>query len=269
MERIKKAMDKARASAMVAARSSEIGVVPGSLPPDRTRISRSDVKVVTLDPISLERHRIIAGNKDDPRTASFDMLRTHVLQKMRESGFRTLAVTSPMPDCGKTTIAINLALSAAQLTEMAVLLGDLDLRRPKIGDYLGLDMDHGLSAYLEGSVPLEGALVDPRIGHLLILPNGKAFPNAAEILTSAEIKSLVEDLKSDDKDRVTIFDLPPMLPTDDAIAFLPQVDCVLLVVEDGATKKPELGEALRLLKGTTLLGVVLNKSDANARPAYY
>jgi hypothetical protein len=88
------------------------------------------------------------------------------------------------------------------------------------------------------------------------------------MLSTPEMRSLIKDLQFDENNRVIIFDLPPILSTDDTIAFLPQVDCVLLVVADGLTKKPELRESLRLLEGSTLLGVVLNKSDVDHRPYY-
>ncbi len=234
----------------------------------RYGISTIDVETTTLDPLCLERHRIIAGDKDDPRTTSFDMLRTHVIWEMRERGFRTLAITSPMPECGKTTVAINLALSMAQQTAPEVLLADLDLRRPKIGHYLGLHTNHDLSDFLERSLSLEAVLVSPGIPRLLILPNAKVYRNAAEMLTAPKMRSLVEVLKSDAADRISIFDLPPILPTDDTIGFLPQVDCVILVVADGSTRKPELEESLRLLRGTNVLGVVLNKSNVPLRHYY-
>jgi len=269
MERIKKALEKARSDPLAwSAHKESDAAMQRFTQRNAPAVSSTPATVVPIDPVSLERHRIIAGSKEDPRAAYFDILRTQVLQEMRKNGFRTLALTSPMPACGKTTIAVNLALSIAKLAEPTILLGDLDLRRPKIGEYLGLRTDHGLSDFLEGRVALEGVLVDPGIARLLVLPNTKVYRNAAEMLTTPAMKSLVEALKSDDTARVNLFDLPPMLPTDDTIAFLPQVDCVLLVVEDGSTKKSELEETLRLLDRTALLGVVLNKSDMIPR-AYY
>jgi len=268
MERIKRAMEKARASAN--ARAKYLDINPTSPLPavEVNRLPSSDIKRIPVDVKQLERHRIIAGNKEDPRTASFDLLRTQVLREMRNKGYRTFAVTSPTPECGKTTVAINLALSIAQLTEPSVLLGDLDFRRPKISEYLGISATADLSNVILDGLPLEKALIDPGIPHLLLLPNTKAYPNAAEMLTSTKMKSLVETLRTDETSRVNIFDLPPMLSVDDTIAFLPQVDCVLIVVADGSTKKPEIEETLRLLADAPLLGVVLNKSDANPRPYY-
>jgi Mrp family chromosome partitioning ATPase len=268
MERIRRAIEKARANAGEQSGFADRQRTSGHVRPGGKGLAFSAIQVMPVDPVSLERHRIIAGNKNDPLTASFDMLRTQVLKSMRENGYRTLAVTSPMPGCGKTTVAINLALSVVQQTAPNVFLGDFDLRRPKIGEYLGLNPEHDFSDFLEGRVSLEGVLIDPGIPRLLVLPNKKAYRNAAEMLTAPEIRSLIDVLGADDGERVNILDLPPMLPTDDTIAFLPQVDCVLLVVADGSTKKPELEETLRFLKDANLLGVVLNKSNVGLRPYY-
>jgi len=263
-------MEKARGGAAGTARPLDIEPVRQLMQPTSMGIMSSQAQVRKVDPRSLERHRIIADNKDDPRTGSFDLLRTQVLREMRKNGARTLVVTSPNPGCGKTTVAINLALSIAQLSDPGVLLGDLDFRRPKVAEYLGVRPEKDLSDYVAGSGALEEVLLNPGIPYLRVLPNTKAQRNAAELLTSPRMQALVETLKTDEKGPVSIFDLPPMLSTDDTIAFLPQADAILLVVADGATKKPELEESLRLLEGAPLLGVVLNKSDASLKPyAYY
>jgi Mrp family chromosome partitioning ATPase len=188
---------------------------------------------------------------------------------MADKNCRILGVTSPMPRCGKTTVAINLAISVAQLTAPLVLLGDLDLRRPKVGEYLGLRPQHGFSDYLEGRIPVEAALVNPGVPRLLVLPNKKPCRDAAEMLASPAMESLSDLLRSEDGDRVNILDLPPMLPTDETITVLPRVDCVLLVVEEGATSTQEVEDTLRLLDRTPLVGVVLNKYDTTRQHAYY
>ena len=70
-------------------------------------------------------------------------------------------------------------------------------------------------------------------------------------------------------DRLVLFDLPPMLALDDAIAFKPYTDAMLMVAENGATKKEDLQRSLEMLKGTPLLGTVLNKSEAPAKYGSY
>ena len=272
MERLKRALEKARVNAGRPKGPPDASPLPLA-PQTTTAVGSRGVlaeraRAVAVDPMNLERHRIVAGNKEDLRTASFDLLRTQVLREMRNNGYRTLAVTSPVAQCGKTTLAINLALSIASRTDPSVLLGDFDFRRPKIAEYLGIRPDRDLSDYLSGDALLEEVLVDPGIPNLLLLPNLKARRGAAEALTSPHMRSLMEALKTADMERVYVLDLPPMLPTDDTMSFLPYVDAVLMVVADGSTKKPDLDESLRLLTGAPLLGVVLNKSDAKLRSYY-
>src|SRR5690242_9058468 len=79
----------------------------------------------------LEAKRIIAHDPGDPRTRSFDLLRTQTLQAMTANGWRLLAVTSPTAGCGKTFTAINLALSIARQPDSSVLLMDMDLQKPQ------------------------------------------------------------------------------------------------------------------------------------------
>jgi hypothetical protein len=88
-------------------------------------------KVVPLRAEHLERHRIVAYNKNSNMNWAFDLLRTQVLQTMEENGWRTLAITSPTPAAGKTVLAINLAMSIAHHTNKTALLVDFDLRRPR------------------------------------------------------------------------------------------------------------------------------------------
>lgn len=224
-------------------------------------IKYKQTRIVHLDPQHLEKNRIISFSKSDARTVSFDRLRTQVLRTMRDFGWRTLAITSPTAHCGKTTVALNLALSIAHQTEQTVVLADFDLRDPQIADYLGLPESPSLVDYLNGDVSLSDVFVNPGIPRLTLLPNHKAVLNAAETLMTRKMSDLVSDIRNRYESRMVIFDLPPLLTTDDALAFLPQVDCVLLVVANGESTKSEVKEALNLLQNTEVLGSVLNKAE--------
>lgn len=224
-------------------------------------IKYKQTRVVQLDPKHLEQNRIISFSKSDARTVSFDRLRTQVLRTMRDYGWRTLAVTSPTASCGKTTVAINLALSIAHQTEQTVVLADFDLRDPQMADYLGLPESVSLVDYLNGNAPLSDVFVNPGIPRLTLLPNHKAILNAAETLMTKKMSDLVSDIRNRYESRLVIFDLPALLTTDDALAFLPLVDCVLLVVAGGQSSKLEVKESMRLIQNTELLGTVLNKAD--------
>lgn len=278
MERIKHAIEKVKTQ-----NSNEAGR-PQSRPSgqDKSSSPRSSksheelgdiryeyTRVVKLRKEHMEKSRIVAFDKSDPKCMTFDLLRTHVLQKMQENGWRTLAITSPTPEAGKTVVAINLAMSIAQQTNKTAMLVDFDLRRPKVGAYLGIHMEKSLNDLLDGTAELQDVLVNPDMPRLVVLPTKTAVRHSSETLSSKKIADLIKDLRERYKSRVVIFDLPPLLVTDDAIALLPQIDCVLMVVANGMSTKREIEDSLRLLPAAKLIGTILNKADVDPKTYYY
>jgi protein-tyrosine kinase len=272
MERIKQAIDRAKREGMskgVRHRWAPPPVMPGNVPPGEVgEINYSHTRVSELDPAHLERHRIVAFNKSDPVSASFDLLRTQVLHKMAEHGWRTLAIVSPTPECGKTVVAINLAISIAQHSGKTAMLVDFDLRRPRVATYLGLRPDKSLHDVLAGQAELAEAMINPGIPKLVVLPNLKPVERSAEALSSKRVVELIAELRDRYHERVVVFDLPPLLNTDDAITTLPKIDCALMVVGNGMVSKTELEESLHHLHSTNFLGVVLNKADIRTASYY-
>jgi len=226
-------------------------------------------RVVKLRMEHLERNRIIAFNKNDAMSMNFDLLRTQVLQKMKEKGWRTLAITSPTPEAGKTVVAINLAMSIAQQTNRTAMLVDFDLRRPKIGAYLGITMEKSLNDLLDGTAELPEVLVNPDIHRLVVLETKSPVKKSSEPLSSKKIADLIKELRERYESRIVIFDLPPVLTTDDAIALIPQIDCVLMVVASGMSTKREIEASLRHLPAASLIGTVLNKAEMDNMDYYY
>jgi protein-tyrosine kinase len=141
---------------------------------------------------------------------------------MEEHGWRTLAIVSPVPECGKTVVAINLAISIAHHTNKTAMLVDFDLRKPKIAEYLGLPDGPSLNEVLEGNADASEAFVNPGMPKLVVMPVARPIRKSAEMLASAKVKQLIRDLRERYKERIVIFDLPPLLNVDDAISVLPQ-----------------------------------------------
>lgn len=271
MERIKQAIEKAKQSTenhdnRTSALSG--GAVPSTPTFDVGVISYEMTRVVELNRKHLEKHRIVALNKSDLNSLSFDLLRTQVLQKMDDNGWRTLAIVSPVPECGKTVVAINLAMSIAHHTQKTAMLVDFDLRKPKVGEYLGITTDTSFNEVLEGKAQISEAMVNPGIPQLVVIPVARSVKKSAEIMASDKVKGIITDLRDRYKDRVVIFDLPPLLNVDDAIALLPQIDCALMVVGNGMVTKHEMEESLHHLHATHLLGVILNKAEVQQRRYY-
>jgi len=219
----------------------------------------------------LETMRIIAHRSDNVLVYAFDVLRTKVLQEMDRQRWQTLVVTSPTMGCGKTVTAANLALSIARQPDKSVVLIDLDLRNPRIAYGFGLDLDQDLSSYIRGDVPLEEILahVDVAGRQLTIVANNSSVKHSAEVINSHSIKSLFDKLKSGASRPIIIVDMPPILGSDDVIAFLPRADCCLLVVAEGTSTAQEIQASEQLLTETNFLGCVLTKSNERADKYYY
>jgi len=265
MERIKEALAKARNSsdgqaagrpdiAPARARESLLAPVAGKRP-------FADVRRVTLNRSHLENNRIVTLDKADPHCSHFDILRTRVLQAMTENGWQTLAITSPDAECGKTVTSANLALSMAQQPERTCILVDFDLRRPNVGKTLGLSMERSLADYLYGMAEVGDVIVNPELDGFYVLPNHPAVQNASEMLSSKPTAELIGELRSRYPEAIIVFDLPPLLAYDDVNAFLPNVDCVLMVAAVHKTKVPDIDECERRLSASNYLGLVLNKVD--------
>lgn len=258
MERIKQALQRAREEREdIAAFDTSMPPMPSPAGPIRYTQTRTEG--VSAD--WLRDQRIVSACAPGPFTESYKILRTHVLQRMREHGWNTLAVTSPGDHEGKTLTAINLAISLAQEVGHSVLLVDADIRHPSVHSYFGLEPSRGLSDYLTGDATLSELLVHPSdIGNFVFLPGGKPLANSAEMLSSPRMTRLVEELKERYPGRIVLFDLPPLLSWADALAFVPNVEAALLVVEEASTPADHVRRAAELLQKTQLIGTVLNKS---------
>ncbi len=217
---------------------------------------------------ALESNRIVDPATMGAAAAAFRLLRTQVLQRIDEKGWRTLAVLSPHTDDGKTTTAINLAVSLANDHRHTVLLVDCDLKRPGIAAALGIEPEFGLNDVLTGSARVDQCLYHPEgFERLVVLPARSALANSSEALSGTHAREVVRELRERYPDRVILFDLPPVLGTDDALAFLPLVECGLVVVSEGGTRRDDLLRCMELIRNTPIVGTVLNRTTT-VSPVY-
>jgi capsular exopolysaccharide synthesis family protein len=224
-------------------------------------IQYTKTKIVESLPAELENNRIVAGHYNNPQSTVFRMLRTQVLQKMRANDWQSIAITSPSAGEGKSMIAANLAVAIAMELNQTVLLIDMDLRKPSLSNYFGLHAELGLKDYLQREINLPHILINPGIERLVILPGVGRADDSAELLSSPKMANLIKDIKSQYDSRMIIFDVPPLLQTDDTLLSSNYFDCTLLILEDGKNNEANIKKALQLLEGTHLLGTVLNKSE--------
>ena len=264
MDRIRDAVTKARhdRNGPATPRSARI-LTPGvRFQPSPARTSEN-FREVTCDFDRFGENRIIS-NEQDPVLNSYRVLRTRVLQKMEENNWRTLAVVSPSSGAGKSVTAINLAIAIGSKQGSRSTLIDLDFYRPRIAQYLGLKEPPSMVDYFEGARALQEVTLKPDLPDVLVIANERVSRRGAEFLTSPRADEMIATTVNDYASRVVIFDMSPLLGCDDSIAFLPKVDCALLITASGETRVPEFREAQRILANTKLVGTVLNKAPPSS-----
>ena len=210
------------------------------------------------DDTVLERRHIYARKRSN-EGAAFDIMRTKLMHQLRGNNWRRVAITSPTPNCGKTTLSVNLAYSIARQSDLSCMLLEFDLRRPSMARMLGVTDPPQFADVLSGRAHPEDEL-------RRISPNLAVGMNAVERSDSAELLQLVETGRIVDRMEqrfapdVMLFDMPPMLLTDDTLGFIDQIDCILLVAAAGSTNMAEIARCSDELKARcNFLGVVLNK----------
>ena len=274
MEYISKAVELARGAKSAAAEPIPPRSIQQPRPvepaPNRMGAGDANIREAHLNLVHLEANRIIAHDRSDLRSRSFDMLRTQILQSMDLKSWQLLAVTSPTPGCGKTLSSINLALSIARQPEKSVLLVDMDLEKPQVAKCLGLQCKTGLLSVLEGRTTLQNALVRASVGSykLMVLPCEASTTHSSDYMTSRAMSTMLQEIKNEDRSRIVIFDLPPILAGDNVISILPQMDCVLFVTAIGTSTVSEIKECNKHLQSSAVVRVVLNKAS-ELGPMYY
>lgn len=226
---------------------------------------------------------------DDPETriavANFGILRRNVELLSLERKPKLIAVTSPAPEEGKTTVALALACAFAGVGRNTVLL-EADLRRPTLADRLQLEGSPGLTDYLAGHttpaevlrvVPLLGRPSGPRNGQpdsLVVVLAGDPVSNPDELLASNRFRDMLAEL-SDAYD-VIVIDTAPLLPVPDTLEILPFVDAYLVCVREGSTTRTNVSTLRTLLKrlppkpsGCVTTGVPKRDHTASGYYDYY
>ena len=222
-----------------------------------------------LDIETLETNRVVVGSQPPGPATSYKMLRTRMLHRISANNWQSVAITSARTGAGKSLTAVNTAISLAQEQNQQVILVDLDLRRPSVADVLGIRVKYGVVDYLEGKEPIEKIVTKTSFDRLLILANHRNVDNSSEMLSSSRMKELVRVACDPRNSTIVIFDLPPLLETDDFLAFSPLADAVMLVVAEGETKQTDLHRSAEMISNLDILGIVLNKSRGDEYPAGY
>jgi non-specific protein-tyrosine kinase len=202
---------------------------------------------------------VSAAEPTSPAAESYWSLRTSFQFARQEQQFRSVVVTSPGVGEGKTFTLANLGVVFAQAGERVVLVS-CDLRRPRIGEFFGLDEQVGLTSVLVGERTLEETVLPvPGFDRLSLLPAGPVPSNPAELLNGRRAKDVFARLR--DQFDLVLIDSPPVLPVTDAAILSQYADATLLLAAAGQTRRADLRRAAEKLDqvNAKILGIVLNK----------
>lgn len=237
---------------------------------DGPRSAWARLSEVTPDPVVLARNMLVAASPC-PVAVQIDVLRTRVMAQMRTLGAKRLAVTSPRKGSGTTTLVGNLALSLARQPEMRIIVFDLNLRNPSLIRAFGLsEVGPRFSALCGTRRNFDTSCL--RIGGNLALSLNMTTPqNPTELLGAIRSRDLVERIERDFEPDLMLFDLPPILPNDDARTALGMVDQALIVAMSDQTAQIEIQQTEQIVEAQgKSLGVVLSKcrfpGRASTRP---
>ena len=240
---------------------------PVPAPKERTSDDTGRVSpTLTVDLARLREQRVITP--DDARTPiseSFRRIKRHILANVTNpkvaSRANLVMITSPLPGEGKTFCTMNLAISLAMEMDRTVLLVDADVAKPSITAMLGIrdKAERGLMDILDRQVGLADVLCRTNIGKLTVLPAGTPHARATEMLASARMRLLLQEMAERYPDRILIFDSPPLLAASEASVLAAGMGQIVLVVESGRTTETALKDALSRIESGNVVGVVLNK----------
>jgi succinoglycan biosynthesis transport protein ExoP len=232
-------------------RLPSFGMVPQISYERRKRLERG-----ASSPVELITH----GHPKSMLSEAYRSIRTSILLSFSEKPPKRILITSPNPEEGKTTTAINTAIALSQ-TGAQVLILDTDMRKPRIHKIFNEENGVGLSNFLSGHAELESIIKKTEIPNLYYIPSGPIPPNPSELIGSNLFKGMMDSLG--EKFNHIIFDSPPVLGFADSIILSTSVDGIILVVLGGKTPRETLQRAKEVLYqvNAKILGVVINRVD--------
>ena len=257
MEKLQAALEKARSRREVGTQIKNPRSEATRSPLGRKANLWAELKEIELSaPVLFDHH--VVSQKAGAKTTPFDILRTKILLQMRSNGWKRLAITSPMPQSGKTTMACNLALGLGRQGELNTMLFDLDLQDPSIGDFLGYKPEVHIGDMLAGKVTFAEQAV--RLGNSVavsIATHREKDPT--RVLLANQTQKTLDEVQAIYDPDIMLFDMPSILTGDNTRAFLKNVDCSLIVARANDTKYGHFDACEReIAEYTNVLGVVLN-----------
>jgi protein-tyrosine kinase len=183
---------------------------------------------------------------------------------------QVIMIGSALPGDGKTFTGINLAFSMAREKDYSVLLVDADVIKPHVSTLFGVDKEPGLlDAVADPSVDVRSLILPTDIPGFFLLPAGQPRENATELLASARMKEIIEQLHTMDPTRIVLLDTLPILLTSESRVITTVVGQIVLVVRAGGTPQQAVTDALAAIGDDKEVSLVLNQAELTGPMGYY
>ncbi len=193
----------------------------------------------------------------------FRYLRTKILHPPAGPPLRRVLVTSAMPDEGKSLVCASLGISLAQGLDQHALLVDCDLRRSSLARLFAVDDEKGLVNYLRDGFEVSRLIKKTGLRKLSLIPSGAKPLNPAELLDSAAVGNLFEELSSRYNDRFMLIDTPPLQAASETAVLAKHVDGIILVIRWGTGGREQIKKLTETLDRNKIIGVVFNGCETN------
>ena len=189
----------------------------------------------------------------------FDILRTKLLLEMRRNDWCRIAITSATPGCGKTTTACNLIAGLGRQPEIRGMLFDLDFRRPAVSKFFGVTPTASLEDVMNEKVAFEDQALRLH-DNTLVSMTTRSVADPARVILKSQTADLLDRVQHDYQPDLMLFDMPPVLVSDETRGFLKHVDAVLIIAAAESTSVAQVDEVEReVAQYANVAGIVLNK----------
>lgn len=217
--------------------------------------------------ITRQNRLVTLAEGDTPATEAFRLLSVRLRHLRRDRKLKKLLITSTIPQEGKSVVSANVACALTLGTRQRTLLLEGDVRRPTLSKVFGLKAHPGICEYLQGERTIAASIYRLEPAGIWFLPAGVAPANPLELLESARLPALMEQLTT--WFDWVIVDSPPVLPLADTSVWTRLADGILLVTRQGTTQKRHLKRGLEALESKKVIGAVLNSSQNASDNKYY
>lgn len=229
----------------------------------------SQSNLATIDLARLRRLGMVTPNEEKTQILEeFRIIKRPLITNAFSQGPRQISngnlimVTSALEGEGKSFCAVNLAMSIAMEMDHTVLLVDADVAQPTIPKYLGLQNERGLlDVLLDDKLKLADVMMRTNVEKLSVLTSGRKSKHATELLASQSMSDLLTEIAHRYRERIVIFDSPPLLLASESRVLASQMGQIVVVVEAETTPQKTVMEALRQIESCEVINLIYNKAS--------